>query len=206
MRRSQLIQFLKTRSLLLSAVTVVPLVIVILGLTACVKYPVGDPEKSKMDSQFVGIWLAEEADGQDSFLVMVPYDSRTYFAKIMNYRKTQEEIAATQQIDCKAWLTPIGGQTFITMEPLSGANLAGVGEKFPYLVGKIRLVDGDLHLRLVDGNKSPARDADNRGELEAAIAEHVDSESLYVDEPTVFKKTNDKPLIESVFRAFHQQL
>jgi len=206
MRRSQLIPLLKKRSLLFSLLTVVPAAIVILGLAACVKHPVGDPEKSKVDPQYAGVWLTEDADGSGSFLVMLPYDSRTYFAKIMSYRKTVDGVEPTEIMDCKAWLTSIGGATFITMEPLSWGKLAKVRDKPPYLVGKIALVDSALQIRLLDGGKPLVRDADNSRELEAAIAEHVDSDSLFVDETTVFKQVGDKTRIETALKAFHQQI
>ncbi len=203
MRRSQLVQFLKTRSLLLSLVTVGPAIVVILGLAACVKHPVGDPEKSKVDPQYSGVWLMEEPGGGGSFLFMRPYDSRTYLANILSYDNKSDGIEPKERIDCKAWLTSIGDAAFITMEPMSCAHFAGVGEKPPYLVGKISLVGGAIHLRLVHGDEEPARSANNSRELEKVIAEHVDSDSLYLDDTSVFKRADDKALTQAVLKAFH---
>lgn len=202
MRRSQLVRFLKTRSLLLSLVTVGPLIVVILGLAACVKHPVGDPEKSKVDPQYSGVWLMEEDGGGGSFLFMRPYDSRTYYANILSYNSKDDEIEPTERLDFKAWLTSIGDATFITMECLSCAHFAGVDEKPPYLVGKMSLADGSLHLRFVNGDEEPAKAANNSRELEKVISEHVNSDSLYVDDEFVYQKTNDKALIETVLKAF----
>jgi hypothetical protein len=204
MRRSCLL-LLKTRSLLLSLLTVVPLVVVILGLTACVKHPVGDPEASKVDLQFSGVWWTEESEEGGSFLFIRPYDSRTYLVNVLSYRATRDGIEPTEQLQCKSWLTSIGGATFLTMEPFSCSHFAGLSERPPYLVGKLSLADGALHLRLVDGGKEPARSAGDRQELEAAIAEHVDSPSLYVDETMVFTKADDKARIEAILKAFHHQ-
>jgi hypothetical protein len=203
MRPSRLVLLLKRRSLLFSLLVVSPLVMFILGLAACVKHPVGDPEKSKVDPQFAGVWWSEEPDGHGTLLVMRPYDSRTYFAKVLSYRATDQGVEATNQLDCKAWLTAIGGTTFLTMEPLGCGHLAGLSEKPPYLVGKISLAEGALHLQLVDGGKEPARSASSSRELETAIAERVDSAALYVDEAESFKKAGDKALIERVLTAFH---
>ena len=205
MRRFYPALLARTRSLLLSFATVVPLLIVVLGLAACVKHPVGDPENSKMDPQYSGVWLTESAEGEGSFLVMRPYDARTYFASIMSYRKKEGGIEPTAQLNCKAWLTPIGDATFVTMAPLSSAHFAGISDKPPYLVGKLRLIDGALHLRLVNGGGEPAQRANSSRELEATIAKHVASDSLYVEQPEVFKKADDKTLIESVLKAFHYQ-
>jgi len=181
------------------------MIVVILGLAACVKHPVGDPERSKVDPQYSGVWLTKENESEGTLLFMRPYDSRTYVANIFNYDSEGNEIEPTERLDFKAWLTSIGDATFITMEPLSCAHFAGVSEKPPYLAGKISLVDGELHLRLVNGDKEPARSANNSSELEKVIAEHVDSESLYVDDAMAFKKTDDKALIKAVLKAFFHQ-
>jgi hypothetical protein len=202
MRRSQLVQFLKKRSLLLSLVTVGPLIAVILGLTACVEHPVGAPEKSKVDPQYSGVWLMKEEGGEDTLLFMRPYDSRTYYANILTYSRKNDGIEPSERNDFKAWLTAIGGATFISMECLSCAHFAGVAKKPPYLVGKISLEDSSLHLRFVNGGEEPAESANNSGELEKVIAENVNSDSLYIDDEFVFKKAKDKTFIEAVLKAF----
>jgi hypothetical protein len=201
MRRSQLVPFLKRRSLLLSLVTVGPLIVVILGLTACVEHSVGNPEKSKVDPRYSGVWLMRE-DGGDTLLFMRPYDSRTYYANTLAYGRKNDEIEPSERFDYKAWLTSIGDATFISMEPLSCAHFAGVAKKPPYLVGKMSLEDDSLHLRFVNGGEEPAKSANNSRELEKVIAENVNSDSLYIDDEFVFKKTKDKTLIESVLKAF----
>lgn len=205
MSRLQIVRFLKDRSLLLSLVTVGPMVVVILGLAACVKHPVGDPEKSKVDPQYEGIWLQKDPDSENTLLFMRPYDARTYFVNIFNYIGEGSEIEPTERLDFKAWLTSIGDSTFITMEPLPYAHLSGEDEDPPYLAAKISLVDGELQLRLVHGDQEPARSAKNAAELEKVIAEHVESDSLYVDDTMAFTKIDDKTLINDVLEAFFQQ-
>lgn len=202
MRRLQLIHFLKRRSLLLSLVTVAPLIVVILGLTACVEHPVGDPEKSKVDPKYSGVWLAKEGGGEVNLLFLRPYDSRTYYANIFTYSREGDEIKPSERLDFKAWLTSIGDATFISMECLSCAHFAGVDEKPPYLVGKLDLKDSLLHLRFVNGGEEPAENANNSSELEKVIAENIDSNALYIDDEFVFKKAKDKSFVESVLEAF----
>lgn len=202
MKRSQLIQFLKRRSLLLSLVTVAPLIVVILGLTACVKYPVGDPEKSKVDPKYSGVWLTKQDGGEDNLLFLRPYDSRTYYASLFTYSREGSEIEPSERLDFKAWLTSIGHATFISMECLSCKHFAGVSEEPPYLVGKMDLKDGSLHLRFVNGDEEPAENANNSSELENVIAENVNSDALYIDDELVFKKAKDKAFVESVLEAF----
>ena len=70
MKRSDVVEFLKTRSLLVSLLTVVPFVVLVLGLAACVKHPVGDPEKSKVDPQYVGVWSGQDKNGDRRLLIL----------------------------------------------------------------------------------------------------------------------------------------
>ena len=109
MNRSRLVQLLKAGSPLVALVTVAPLIVVILWLTACVKHPVGDPEKSKVDPAYSGVWLEKKTNGDRSLLFLRPYDARTYFANIFTYGSDGDGLKPMQRINCKAWLTPIGG-------------------------------------------------------------------------------------------------
>jgi hypothetical protein len=173
----------------------------ILGLTACVKHPVGDPEKSKVDPAYSGVWVTKDANGASSLLFLRPYDARTYFVNIFSYR-SNNGVQPTERFNCKAWLTTIGGAVFLTMEPLNCDHFAGVGEKPPYLVAKLSLAEGSLHLHLVNGDHDAVKSANDSRELEAAIEKSVNSDALYGGVVTVFKKADDKALIKSVLEAF----
>ena len=197
MKCSRIGDWLRTKSPLVTLVTVAPLVIVILGLTACVKHPIGDPEKSKVDADFSGVWGEE-----GSLWIFRPYDSRTYFVTELAYHEKEGKFEPERRSDFKAWLTPVGDATFITMEPLNIGHYAGVDEKPPFLVARIALVNGDLQLRLVDGSEEPAKHAESSSELEAVIRDNVSSDSLYAGDASPLKKIDDKKLIRTVLEAF----
>ncbi len=197
MSYARISRWLRTRSSLVTLVTVAPLIVVILGLTACVKYPIGDPEKSKVNSEFVGSWSSD-----DSILFFRPYDTRTYLISAFTYSETDGQYEAKTRIDYKAWLTPVGDETFITMQPLTIAHFVGLGERPPYFVAQIRLVDDELQLRLVNAKNVSVQEATNSSELEAAIKEHMSSDSLYVGDLTILKKLEDTSRIEAVLEAF----
>jgi hypothetical protein len=205
MNRSRFVQLLKAGSPLVALVTVAPLIVVILWLTACVKHPVGDPEKSKMDPAYSGVWLEQEMNGDRSLLFLRPYDARTYFANIFTYGSDGDGLKPMQRINCKAWLTPIGGATFLTLEPLNCEHFAGLGDKPPYLVAKVSLADGALQLRLVNGDHDAVKNASDSQALQAVIEKAVNSDALYGGEATVFKKADDKALIRSVLEAFRPE-
>jgi hypothetical protein len=189
---------LRTNSPLVTLLAVSPLVVLILGLTACVEHPIGDPEKSKVDEKFVGVWKTDH-----DLLFFRPYDARTYLITNLTVaEKTDDGVSAERRSDYKGWLTPIGDATFITLEPLSLAHFAGVGGKLPFFIARIALVDDQLQLRVVDGGEQMVRDAKNRDELEAVIREHVSSESLYSSQAEMFERVADKEYVKSVLQAF----
>lgn len=204
MTRLRFVRLLKANSPWVTLLGVAPLVVAILCLTACVKYPVGDPEKSKVDPKLSGVWRSQEPDGA-TLLVFRPYDARTYFVKSLPYREDSGAIRPGEAQEFKAWLTALGGATFLTLEPLDCAQWLGLkSEMFPCFVAKVDFADGSLHLRIVNGGKGPAEAAKNSAELEAAIAKNVAADALYIDTAMVFKKFDDKARIQAVLDAFRK--
>jgi hypothetical protein len=196
------IEFLKRRSLVVSSLVLAPMLVLILGLMACVKHPVGDPERSQVCPQYTGMWLGEDAQGTATLLMLRPYDARTYLLGIFSHRDEGHAIKPLSHQDGKAWLTTLGDSTFITMEPLVWSHFAGFTEKPPYLVAKISRVEDTLRLRLVDGGKALARAAADSREFEAIVKEHQDSDSLYEDQEHVFHQVRATPRVEAILKAF----
>ena len=199
-RRSEFGNLLKKRSALLSLLAVLPFVAVILGLAACVKHPVGDPEKSKVDPQYAGVWLKQD-EGERLLLFIQPYDARTYFVTSFEYENNDGQPEPKGETRFKAWLTLIGDSTFMTLQVLSYSHFAGIDEKPPYFVAKLSLKEGSLQWRLVDGDNQPIKSAQDSRELEEAIRKNIGSDDLYMD-AMQWKKCNDKALVESVLKAF----
>lgn len=194
--------FLRRRSLVVSLVTVAPLLVFLLGLMACVKHPVGDPERSQVDSQYVGVWHTEDAEGIATLALIRPYDARTYLVGAFSYTETDGQITPNQHFNFKAWLTPLGESTFMTLEPLLWSHFAGISRDVPYLVGEIQRVDQKLRLRFLDGQAERVQGADDRSDLETLIREHGDEDALYSDELLVFDPVEDKARIEAILEAF----
>jgi hypothetical protein len=201
MKLTRVIRFLQTRSPWVSLVMVAPLVVVILAMTACVKHPIGDPETSKVDPQYSGVW-SKQGNDQKILLFMQPYDARTYLVSVLEYVAEGDVLKPKGQQCMKGWLTSIGDSTFLTMEVLSHAYFAGIGEKPDYYVAKLSLTDGVLHWRLVDGHTLPAKSAQDSAALEKVIRENLDADALYVNETFAWAKCQDKTLIEDVLKAF----
>lgn len=202
MKSLSAIAFFKQHSLLCSSLAVAPMLLVILGLLACVKHPVGDPECSQVSPEFLGMWRGEDSQGVTTLLMLRPYDQRTYFAGIFSYEKADGDVAPIHQYDGKAWLTTLGDATYFTLEPLIWAHFAGFTEKPPYLVGQIRRVEDVVELRMVDGGHELVKDASDREQLEAILREHGDSDSVFADEVLRFQRVQASPELERILRTF----
>jgi hypothetical protein len=198
MDRSRLLRLLKRFSPLVTLAAVAPLVVIILGSTACVKHPIGDPERSKVDPRCSGVWLATD---EQMLLLLRPYDSRTYLARILSYTSKDGVIRPQEETEAKAWLTSLGGATFLTLELLDWGHFAGLADDdLPYYVMRFDFKDDALSLRLIGGEE--ACKAGSRRELESVIKRNVDSESLYDDPAMDFRRADDQDLVRSVLEAF----
>ena len=117
------------------------LVPVLAGLLACLPVPIGDPERSRIDTSLNGLWL-----WGDGVMLFEPYDKRTWLLSAYKIRDAKcttklgadpvdvgyENFIAKLRADetgCiegeldglyKAWLTDIGRGEFMTWEPRGG--------------------------------------------------------------------------------------
>lgn len=116
---------------------------VIVGLLACMPVPIGNPERSRIDPDITGVWVA--LDGfNSSFFAFEPYDKRTWLLtglpleegdeadlgdlELQSYSDLAEfvdkkpsvgsdGVTAGKIANYKAWRTKLGGEWFMTWEP-----------------------------------------------------------------------------------------
>lgn len=209
--------WLKTNSLWVSLLAVLPLIVLSLTLTACVDHPIGDPEASKVDERYVGVWTGKLGDDRE-LLVIRPYDARTYLIHTLayveetgsefpaNWGKSVKPLKNARGSACtvyKAWLTPIGDVPFLTMEELALEYVCGLSKQTTYFLARLKLEEGVLTWQLVNGGSELAKQAKNGPELEQVVRDHRDSQDLYLPDIFEWRKCEDKALIESVVAAFN---
>ena len=114
----------------------------IVGLLACMPVPIGDPERSRIDPEITGVWLGLD-DNEPAFYAFESYDKRTWLLTIVpieegneadwedyqlskyadlnrlieNETVGEDGATATGVSLYKAWLTKLGGEWFMTLEP-----------------------------------------------------------------------------------------
>ena len=201
---------MKPKSRSLSAATLMLIIIpVIVGLLACMPVPIGNPERSRIDPDMTGVWVAlsdeEPADGV-LFHVFEPYDKRTWLVTWMvaeeggNTDLSQYDLstyegfakmAASEPVDdenvyadgiavYKAWLTKLGGERFMTWEPKMLLD-GGIKEPEFWLVYRIIQDDADtIRMNYIDGDNSLFNDIkETRRAYEKVIRKNADNPELY---------------------------
>jgi len=67
---------------------------VMLGISACLETPIGDPEKGWVDPRITGIWLGDDPVPEEfnaQLWLFEPYDSRTWLVTWVGYGESVEE-------------------------------------------------------------------------------------------------------------------
>ncbi len=197
----------RNRSLLAIALFV-PLAAILLATFACLPAPVGDPEQSKVDDTLVGAYrgMPTNADDKSSILVLLrPWDSHTYLLDFMQVDKKDDK-EERQMSHFKAWLTTLGGKTFITAEEKDDLKfvLGDDGSKPVWVVMRLDKIATGIEARMVNVDSEFIKGLTKREELEAAIKAHATDQALYNDTIT-FKKLGkeDQAFIDDVLSKFN---
>ena len=183
---------------LLGVVFFLPLAALLLVMFACLPAPVGDPENSKVDPALTGAWQGTDPDGNAELVLLRPWDSHTYFVQYMVQSKKdgKEEDRISHY---KAWLTSLGGSTFMTFEPLERFDYVAKdeNEKPWWLVARIQLTPGNVAFRPINPESPLVKDLDTREKLEGAITANAAKDDLYSKEMTFQKLGKDGKLTDA---------
>ena len=149
---------------------------IVAGLLACMPVPIGNPERSRIDSDLSGIWIVESEGDAGSLYLFQPWDKRTWLvvgARLEEARGYDGEeldpetakdaadvlretrvgaggVTSPNTVLYKAWLTKLGGMQFMTWEPMGGLNDDGSHQPEYWFVWRVDKADGDrFTLRMV---------------------------------------------------------
>lgn len=152
----------------------------LLGLCSCLPVPLGDPEKSKVDARFNGVW--EWRDGGKMYLVIFqPYDDRTYFVDALTGEPGEGNAVKPLGRDIyKSWLTKVRGETFLTMAPLEGVGALPGAKPTKYLVAKVKIEGDTLTAYGIDPEYKKLKDVATPTALEKMISENMDDTTMFL--------------------------
>ncbi len=200
---------------------------IIAGLLACMPVPVGDPERSRIDPAMNGWWVMTDEDGDAALCVLRPYDKRTWLVIRVSIEKGDaaeidqleiktagdmltvlgttrvgaQGIVGTSPAVYKSWLTRIGGELFMTWEPVGEIDDKESFAPEAWFVFKLSEKPGDhFELKMLNAEYHGFEDLIDeledtganpwkvRKQWERVIRRHVDDADLYADEITQFRR------------------
>ncbi|HZZ44554.1 MAG TPA: hypothetical protein VFE58_16580 [Tepidisphaeraceae bacterium] len=152
---------------------------IIAGLIGCFEIPLGDPEQSKVDTQFTGLWLQKDpSNNQESLVSILPYDSRTYLVTYMAVaRDAQKHITPDTETTYKMWLTNVAGTTFATLETKDPSMLLPKAEKY-YAYFKISRQADTITAQMVEDKLIKPANLTTPQDLEKFIAQNLNNPDL----------------------------
>ena len=208
------------------AILMLVIIPIIAGLLACMPVPIGDPERSRIDPQMSGWWAMEDGGGA-GLVVFRPYDKRTWL--VFRVPLEKGELAGIDDFDLetagdvitvlqantvgtkgvvagapsvyKAWLTRLGGERFMTWEPVGQIEDQKTFYPDAWFAFKVTeqtedhfvaaMIDvehkafEDLMDRLEEDETDPWKE---RKHWERAIGKHADDPELYYSDVQRFRR------------------
>jgi len=192
---------------------------VIVGLLACMKVPIGNPERSRIDPELSGLWTLQDPDGDMGGIILLdPYDKRTWLGMMVepHMQKTattdkyddytyeglvaamQEQsiqsplVTADEVALYKIWLTKLGGEQFMVWQPKGFYDDGEFGAEYAYNWHITKHSESSFDLRMIDPDHPAFEGVDqkNRKALERVIRKHASDAGLYGEEVFAFKRVD----------------
>jgi|GEM_PF-6608523 len=157
----------------------------VLGLGACFKTGIGDPEKSKVDAALIGAWKVQAKEGEagkDQFWLVRKFDERAYFVQSfeVEHRETGKTLGV---LSFKGWLTTLEGQQFLVLENLNDSVYYDPdGNGVDFFISKIAINKNEVVTQDVNAMAEPLKNIAERGALEKAIAANIGNNAIYGQE------------------------
>tara|TARA_B100000315_G_scaffold56204_2_gene50443 strand:+ start:14413 stop:15060 length:648 start_codon:yes stop_codon:yes gene_type:complete len=92
-----------------------PALLAVMGCLGVTSAPIGDPEKSTVDTKLSGVWIGKNVPG---FLIFEPYDRRTWLATIIGLEPNQENKERLEALEEQEFLD-------VMVKELKAGNLKG---------------------------------------------------------------------------------
>ena len=207
----------------------------ILGLQGCseISVPVGNPERSRADPILDGAWLASNPDESALLAFIEPYDKRSWliWAVDLRRKKAEAEDETTgppadpavlpgwlEQGDedayslgpFKAWLTRLGGERFLVLQPMGQPSTQqGIGADDWY-VFRIEMRGNDaFDASPVDADFQDLDKVTTSRAAEAIIRKNARNPALYGVKPDSDDKQESIPFLrvpQSAYGAVRELL
>ena len=151
-------------------------------LCSCLKVPLGDPEKSKVEQRYAGAWLWENPEARH-LIVLQSWDARTYYVRMIALSDDVGKRKAEMTV-MKGWLTRVGAETFLTLQDAESlSSLPGEDEEKIYAVMKLNQLDDRLIATPLNASFPPFEVVRSPEELHQMIEQHMDNPAMWAEDP-----------------------
>jgi len=194
--------------------TIIP---ALLGLLACMPVPIGDPEQSRVDPDLTGVWFVSYDENDTGVLILDAYDKRTWLGvysepetidgaaepdiatydgliAAMGADGAPWQVELNEVMIVKAWLTELGGETFMVWQPRAVFDDADrLAAEYAFNFHLVKQSRDRFTLAFFEDSHPGLDDVDvdDKEQLEAAIAKHAQDPAFYDDAP--LRLTRVKP-------------
>ena len=162
------------------------IVLFALCLAGCLKFPLGNAEKSQVDPKLQGYWMAQD-NNNDAIVALYPVDQHVYVLETFEFAKGSNRQKIHDHQLYKAWITDVKGHPFLTLESLA-QKLAPASEEMSYPVLRIYGEGDTRELRAVDADFEPLKSAKSAEEVAAIITREVDNPALYGESAMQYRR------------------
>lgn len=171
-------------------------------LAGCLPFPLGDPQKSKVDPKLAGHWMSDDSE-RPMIISVYPFDEHTYVIESREYEKDNGALQRQTHTVWKGWLSDLKGKTFLTLDPLVQHLPSNEDGKKVYPVLRIERQGEKISIHRVNEDFESMKQVKSAKEEQELIAKEIDNPSLYAGEPALFHRIDpdhDKTLFETVLK------
>jgi hypothetical protein len=188
---------------LIALLLITPMFAGMLGVFGCLHVPIGDPETSKPHPALNGAWITRNDDAEQLY-VFQTLDSRVHLLRQFNFKRPTGVIEPESSGVYRAWVTPLGGTQFLTIQPLFAKDAWGESDKpkLQWIVGKFKIDGAHADFHLLRADHDALKQTTTRQEAEAAIIGHINEPNLFADKQSFRRISRDEAVeILSAFKV-----
>lgn len=158
-----------------------------LVLVGCLKFPLGDPATSKLDSRIEGFWFYQ-TDDERAMARIYPFDAHTYVVEYIDFGKDGDVFKIRSRDLYKGWLTDVKKHTFITLEPLASRLADASEDSKSYPIFRLEFGNKTIKATPIKDDFEPFKDVKSGAEVTSIITKEVENPAMYSDSPAQFRK------------------
>jgi hypothetical protein len=162
-----------------------------LALASCFEVPLGDPAKSRVDDRLLGYWQTTEMGDDPQVVKIARWDEHTYGILFQGYQEAGDQVVPGRAYVYKAWLTPVAGETFITLQPLDALNMGAQQQQQPvFLVARLMVEEDQLTAVGLLPNADAFKGVKDSAALAKAIEANLRNDEVYEEQKRTFRRMN----------------